>query len=81
MHDKLLLVQPDLDKARPQTLLVDFIRDVAGLKGTKYNCREGGCGVCVVSVRSKDPNSGQETIRSVNSVYILITLINIASAI
>ena len=52
----------------PETLLVDYIRDAAGLKGTKFSCREGGCGACVVSVKSKDPVSGAEVTRPVNSV-------------
>ena len=62
------LVEPDVEKIGPETLLVDYIRDVAGLKGTKYCCREGGCGACVVAVRSMDPNSGQQIVRSLTSV-------------
>ncbi|KAI5643279.1 molybdopterin-binding domain of aldehyde dehydrogenase domain-containing protein [Phthorimaea operculella] len=29
--------------------LLDYIREYAELRGTKYNCREGGCGACIVS--------------------------------
>ena len=32
----------------PRTLLVDFIRDVAGLKGTHVGCETGSCGACMV---------------------------------
>jgi len=34
----------------PSTLLIDFIRENIGLKGTKEACREGECGACTVLI-------------------------------
>jgi xanthine dehydrogenase small subunit len=34
----------------PTTTLLDFIRNVAGLKGTKEGCKEGDCGACAVLI-------------------------------
>lgn len=45
----------------PTTLLAHYIRDTAGLHGTKLGCEEGGCGACTVSLTKK------EGTRSVNS--------------
>jgi len=35
-------------EVEPRMLLVDFIRDVAGLKGTHVGCETGSCGSCMV---------------------------------
>jgi len=41
----------------PNTLLVDLLRDILGLKGTKVGCREGECGVCAVLLDGEAVNS------------------------
>jgi len=43
------LVETD---APPGMAVVDWVRDDAGLKGTKHACREGDCGSCLVLVGS-----------------------------
>jgi xanthine dehydrogenase small subunit len=39
-------------EAPPGTAVVDWVRESAGLKGTKHACREGDCGSCLVLVGS-----------------------------
>ncbi len=43
----------------PRTLLVDFIRDAAGLKGTHVGCETGHCGACTVILDGKAVKSCQ----------------------
>ncbi|XP_054263474.1 uncharacterized protein LOC128986893 [Macrosteles quadrilineatus] len=50
-----------------ETSLNTYIRQYARLKGTKFMCREGGCGVCVVSLHYIHPATGEEMTVSVNS--------------
>jgi aerobic carbon-monoxide dehydrogenase small subunit len=46
-----------LKKISPNLLLVDFLRDILNLKGTKVGCREGECGACTVLVNGEPVNS------------------------
>ncbi|ODN04993.1 Xanthine dehydrogenase [Orchesella cincta] len=54
----------------PKYVLVDFLRNKIGLTGTKYMCREGGCGACTVMIKSHHPKTGQEVVRSANSCLL-----------
>jgi isoquinoline 1-oxidoreductase subunit alpha len=45
--------------------LLDFLRDTAGLKGTKYGCGKGLCGACTVHVDGQAVRSCQETVSDV----------------
>ncbi|KAF6205375.1 hypothetical protein GE061_019546 [Apolygus lucorum] len=49
--------------------LNSYIREVANLKGTKYMCREGGCGACIVSMTAKDPHGKKRTF-AINSCLV-----------
>ena len=42
---------------RPGELLVDLLRERAGLTGTKAACREGECGACTVLLDGEPVNS------------------------
>lgn len=67
-------VSKDVDN---RTLLVDFIRRTACLPGTKWMCREGGCGACVVTQIVTDPITGKKKPRAINSVGIIHFQLNI----
>ncbi|CAG9788241.1 unnamed protein product [Diatraea saccharalis] len=50
-------------------MLLDYLRKQAGLRGTKFMCREGGCGACIVTAAT----GPGETPRAVNSCLVSIT--------
>jgi len=37
-----------IENADPRLTLLDYLRGVSGLTGTKGSCRQGGCGACTV---------------------------------
>ncbi|MDX9898012.1 MAG: FAD binding domain-containing protein [Spirochaetia bacterium] len=51
---------------REEALVLDWLRNDAGLKGTKEGCREGDCGACLVLLGGKDAEGHTEW-RSVTS--------------
>ena len=48
--------------------LAEYLREQAGLKGTKVMCREGGCGACVVTATYYDLVERKECTHAINSV-------------
>ena len=51
-----------------KTTLNAFIRDYAGLRGTKNMCFAGGCGSCVVTVSHYDRSAQKKVTYAINSV-------------
>ena len=48
---------PHTGEAPPRMLLVDYIRDVVGLKGTRYGCDTSNCGSCTIVMDGKSAKS------------------------
>ncbi|XP_050550483.1 uncharacterized protein LOC118267443 isoform X2 [Spodoptera frugiperda] len=65
--DIISILGPEVDS---DTSLNDYLRNHLNLRGTKYMCKEGGCGACVVAVTVNDPH--RRTF-SVNSCLVSIT--------
>ena len=48
---------PHTGEAPPRMLLVDYIRDVVALKGTRYGCDTSNCGSCTIVMDGKSAKS------------------------
>jgi isoquinoline 1-oxidoreductase alpha subunit len=57
--------QPHRVSADPQTPLLWVLRDVLGLRGTKFGCGRGICGACTVHVDGQARRACVTTIQSV----------------
>jgi carbon-monoxide dehydrogenase small subunit len=44
-------------EVEPRLLLVDYLRDVAGLAGTHYGCDTSSCGACTVIIDGRSAKS------------------------
>ncbi|WAR26952.1 XDH1-like protein [Mya arenaria] len=62
------------NSVNPATSLNEFLRDKRISMGTKYMCREGGCGLCVVMVTIINPASNKEEKHAINSCLCPVLL-------
>lgn len=60
----------DGERWTARSSLNEYIREAAGLSGTKVMCRESGCGCCAVTVTIPNPLGSNLSTVSINSVSL-----------
>mmetsp|Transcript_75907 Transcript_75907/g.158286 ORF Transcript_75907/g.158286 Transcript_75907/m.158286 type:complete len:1405 (-) Transcript_75907:223-4437(-) len=51
----------------PNVRLLDWLRDMKGLNGTRAGCQEGGCGICTVALGRFNPSTKSVELVPINS--------------
>ena len=60
----------------PTVTVLRWLRDTAGLTGTKEGCAEGDCGACTVVIGDPSSPDGKPTWRAVNACLVLLPMLH-----